>query len=281
MVCALGPTLKRNVFAILAPKPPVKKSSSIQSSSTKAPATLAPHVTEYFSYLPIAAAAHVLGDIASKSPYWWYANQVATLVVVTDAITEYSSQERTSPYGTVFQAITADLLYELREFENVMQAVTSFSSTTDYDSDLEHPIDQISGDEQNAALYLFRKTFLMCNNAFKPTMLNCPRTVETSRRLYWYLRECKRVTEELDSNATIVCSCGTSICYRHNIGKAMSDACYSITPDAPPCSRRLEFMAVCIAWFASVLATFFGLALNPDTQTSSKNIMWILQDAQD
>ncbi|KAF9182557.1 hypothetical protein BGZ51_004677 [Haplosporangium sp. Z 767] len=247
------------------------------SSSTKAPAILAPHVTEYFSYLPIVAAAHILGDTASKSPYWWYANQVATLVLMTDAITEYNCQERTSPYGTVAQAMAADLLYELRDFENVFQAVTSFSLTTvqsipsvidakfwEYDSDLEHPIDQIYGDEQNAVLCLFRKTFLMCNSAYKLTVLSCPQTVETSRRLYRYLRECKRVTEKLDPNATIVCSCETSICFRPNMDKATSDACYSITPDGLPCFRRREVVAVCIVWFASVLATFIGLAMNPD-----------------
>ncbi|KAF9927465.1 hypothetical protein BGZ67_007512 [Mortierella alpina] len=255
-----SPSSKRNSF-------------SVDSLSAKH----APHVFEYFSYLPIVAAIHCIGDIASSSPFWWYANQVATLVLVTDAITEYNSQERTAPYGAVFQAMTADLLYDLRRFENVFQTVTSFSLTAvqglpsvidagfwEYDSDLEHPIDQISGSEQNAALCLFRKMFLRCNDPFTLTVLACPQTVETSRRLYRYLRECNRVTSQLQANATIVCSCETSICFRPKLDKVTMDVCYSITPDGLPCYRRREVIAVCLIWFVSVLATFFGLAGNPE-----------------
>ncbi|KAG0357031.1 hypothetical protein BGZ54_000497 [Gamsiella multidivaricata] len=251
--------------------------TDFDSRTTESPSSIAPHVFEYFSYLPIVAAAHVLGDIASRSPFWWYANQVATLVLVTDAITEYNAGERTSPYGAIFQSMTADLLYDLRELENVFQAITSFTLTGiqglpsvidagfwEHDSDLEHTIDQISGSEQNAALCLFRKMFLQCNEPFTMTVLTCPQTVETSRRLYRYLRECTRVTSQLSEDATIVCSCETSICFRPKLDTATKEACYSVTTDGLPCWRQAEVLTVCAIWFISVLATFFGLAFHPD-----------------
>ncbi|KAF9346584.1 hypothetical protein BGX26_001888 [Mortierella sp. AD094] len=238
---------------------------------------LAPHLVEYFSYLPIVAAAHVLGDIASTSPYYWYAHQVATLVLVTDAITEYNIKERSTPYGTIFQAMTANLLNELKDFENVFQAITSFSLTTvqsipsvidakfwSHDSDLEHPIDQIVGSEQNAALCLLRGMFLQCLTPFTLTVLSCPQTVETSRRLYRYLRESKRVTSRLHEDATIVCSCETSICFRPKLVESTRSICYSITSQGLPCSRRVEVFVVCLVWFVSVLATFFGLIFSPE-----------------
>ncbi|KAF8922806.1 hypothetical protein BGZ58_003758 [Dissophora ornata] len=239
--------------------------------------TLAPHVVEYFFYLPIVAAAHVLGDTASTSPYWWYANQVATLVLVTDAITEYNIKERSMPYGAIAQAMTADLLNELKGFENVFQAITSFSLTSvqsipsvidakfwKYDSDLEHPIDQILGSEQNAALCLLRGMFLLCQDPFTLTVLSCPQTVETSRRLYRYLRESNRVTSRLHEEATIVCSCETSLCFRPKLVESTRSSCYSITSQGLPCTRRVEVFAICLVWFVSVLATLLGLAFSPE-----------------
>ncbi|KAF9973045.1 hypothetical protein BGZ75_001282, partial [Mortierella antarctica] len=236
------------------------RKNSLSASSPSA--THAPHVFEYFSYLPIVAAIHCIGDTASSSPFWWYANQVATLVLITDAITEYNSQERNATYGAVAQAMTADLLYDLRRFENVFQTVTSFSLTTiqgipsvieagfwEYDSDLEHPIDQISGSEQNAAMCLFRKMFLRCNDPFTLTVLDCPQTIETSRRLYRYLRECNWVTSQLQANATIVCSCETSICFRPKLDNAVEK--YNVDP-AGTASLMILFMGLLVSGYKTL-----------------------------
>ncbi|GJJ69559.1 hypothetical protein EMPS_01906 [Entomortierella parvispora] len=156
-------------------------------------ASLAPHVFEYFAYLPFVATSHVLGDIASTSPYWWYAIQVATLVLITDAITEHNLVGRSVPYGAIAQAVLADALFELKGFEDVFQAITSFALTTmqsipsvidnkfwRYESDLEHSIDQILGSEQNAAMCLLRGIFLKFPDPFTLTVVTCPQIVETS-----------------------------------------------------------------------------------------------------
>ncbi|KAG0005794.1 hypothetical protein BGZ79_001913 [Entomortierella chlamydospora] len=241
------------------------------------PNVIAPHIVEYFSYLPIVAAAHVMADTASSSPFWWYSHQIASLIVVTDAITEYNSEERTMPYGSVFQPLFADLLYGLRNIEDPFQFVTCFSLTMvqsvpsvidanfwNHDSDLEHEIDQISGSEQNAAMCLFRRFLLKCEDPFTLTVLDAQQTVEAGRRLYRYLRESKTVVEDIRPGASVICSCETSLSLRPMIDERTKDALYSITPDGLPCWRRGEVLVVCAIWFISVLATFFGLALNPD-----------------
>ncbi|KAF9080893.1 hypothetical protein BGX27_005184 [Mortierella sp. AM989] len=218
-----------------------------------------------------------MADYASSSPFWWYSHQVASLIVVTDAITEYNSEERTMPYGSVFQPLFADLLYSLRDFEDAFQFVTCFSLTTvqsipsviganfwDHDSDLEHEIDQIAGSEQNAAMCLFRRYLLRCADPFTLTVLDSQLTVEAGRRLYRYLRESKTIVGTIPDGASVLCSCETSFSSRPIPDKRTLDALYSITADGLPCWRRREVLVVCTIWFVSVLVTFFGLVFNPE-----------------
>ncbi|KAF9154397.1 hypothetical protein BGX21_003361 [Mortierella sp. AD011] len=241
------------------------------------PKVIAPHIVEYFSYLPIVAAAHVMADTATSSPFWWYSHQLASLIVITDAITEYNIKERTMAYGSVFQPLYADLLYALRDIEDPFLFVTCFSLTTvqslpsvidanfwNHDSDLEHEIDQIAGCEQNAAMCLFRRFLLKCADPFTLTVLDTQQTVESSRRLYRYLRESKTIIGAIPERASVVCSCETSIISRPKPDERTINTLYSITPEGLPCWRRKEVMAVCAVWFISVLATFFGLVFNPD-----------------
>ncbi|KAF9274140.1 hypothetical protein BGZ68_000908 [Mortierella alpina] len=144
-----------------------------KARGTKSVRNEANHVVEYFSYLPVVAAAHALADIASESPFWWFANQIATLVLVTDAITEYNGQVCSTPYGVIAQALLADALNRLKVQNDVFKTVTSFALTErqglpsvvkpgfwSLDSDLEHRSDDIAGIEQNASMGLFRKLFL-------------------------------------------------------------------------------------------------------------------------
>ncbi|KAF9438550.1 hypothetical protein BGZ76_006932 [Entomortierella beljakovae] len=241
------------------------------------PKVIAAHIVEYFAYLPIVAAAHVMADTATSSPFWWYSHQLASLIVVTDAITEYNSQERTMPYGSVFQPLYADLLYGLRDLEDPFQVVTCFSLTMvqslpsvidanfwNHDSDLEHEIDQISGSEQNAAICLFRRFLLKCEDPFTMTVLDTQQTVESSRRLYRYLRESKTIIGAIPEGASVVCSCETSLSSQSKQDERTVNILYTITPEGLPCWRRREVIAVCAIWFISVLATFLGLAFNPD-----------------
>ncbi|KAF9983577.1 hypothetical protein BGZ75_004940 [Mortierella antarctica] len=243
-----------------------------KARGTKSVSNKATHVVEYFSYLPVIAAAHALADIASESPFWWFANQIATLVLTTDAITEYNGQVGSTSYGVIAQALLADALNRLKGQNDVFKTVTSFSLTElqglpsvvkpgfwNHDSDLEHRSDYIAGTEQNASMGLFRKLLLDCDEPCTITLLNSALTIESSRRLARFVRESAASISQVNGG-TVVCSCETVICYPPETDPATRLTCLSVTSAGllyPRCSESIAEFKISLA---CVLLIFYVLS---------------------
>lgn len=161
---------------------------------------VASHIYEYMAHLAIIAAMRASADSETIDYFSWTSSQMAILIIIGDAITEYNLVERDVTYAHIYQTLISRLLSLASILDNNYAVMTEEQREPSiikqqfwkFNSDLEHRSSQIIGSETNAAFGLYRSIILGDTKARSLTLFNLDKNIELSRRV----QNCERISYE-------------------------------------------------------------------------------------